>query len=61
MPVKTYRTYPPNIPDPLYEGGKMFDTKDIKYRFFKLSSHAKSVTVDADQDQLDILEKNGYS
>lgn len=61
MPVKTYRTYPPSIPDPKYSGGKMFNTKGIRYRFFKRSPDVKLITVDADQDQLDILEARGYA
>lgn len=61
MPVKIYRTRPQNVADTKYAGGETFDTKGIKYRFFKLSPDAKSITVDADQDQLNILEANGYS
>ncbi len=61
MPVKKYKTRPADVADTKYAGGKMFDNKGIKYRYFKLSPDAKSVTVDADKDQLDILESKGYS
>ena len=61
MPVKNYTTYPPRVADPLYPSGKIFDTKGISYRVFKWEPDVQSITVDADQDQLDILEANGYA
>jgi len=61
MPVKTYTVIPAKVPDPKYSGGQMFDTKGITYRVFKWAPDVQSIIVDADQDQLDILEANGYA
>ncbi len=61
MPVKTYTIYPPRVADPMYAGGETFDTKGITFRLFKWEPDVQSITVDADQDQLDILEADGYA